>query len=87
MSERTVYQCKWCGPLMKTPPHDCLTYYLLKSDMYEFIDSMMMNSWMEIRPIIVNTDSPQFTEAMRWRNLYRQQPQDWKETCMVHFPE
>jgi len=78
MSERIVYECKWCGPLMKTPKERCLTYYLLKPDVYEFIDSMLCNSWMEIKPILVDVESDQFMESMRWHNLYRQRPESHK---------
>lgn len=83
MSERIVYECKWCSPLMATSKESCLTYYFLKSDVNEFIDSMLCNSWMEIRPIQVNTMSDQFTEAMRWHNLYRQKPD---KEVHIHFP-
>lgn len=78
MSERIVYECKWCGPLMKTEKERCLTYYLLKADVYEFIDSMMVNSKMEIKPILVNVESDQFIESMRWHNIYRREPQNYK---------
>lgn len=86
MSERIVYECKWCGPL-RTPKEWCLTYYLLKSDVYEFIDSMICNSWMEIKPIQVDVMSDQFTEAIRWHNLYRQQPKPKMDNDVyIHFP-
>lgn len=74
MSERIVYEVKWCGPIMKTPKERCLKYHFLKSDVIEFIDSLLLNSWMEIRPIQVNVMSDQFLEAMRWHNMYRQSP-------------
>jgi len=67
MTERIVYECKWCGPVLSTPKERSFTYYLLKPDVHEFIDSMSCNSWMEIRPIQVDIMSDQYMESMRWR--------------------
>ena len=74
MSERVVYKTEWNGPLMGTPKERCLTYYFLKSDVCEFIDSVLMNSTITITPIKVDAMSHEFMEAMRWHNMYRQSP-------------
>lgn len=88
MSERIVYECRWCGPIMNTPKERCLTYYLLRPDVEQFIDTMLVNSWMEIKPIQVNVESKQYIEAMRWYNMYRQPPKPKAEEggCHIIFP-
>ena len=70
MADKLIYKIEWCGPLDKTN-QNCLTYYLIKSDVYNMIETLLVNSSIKITPEIKKIDSNEYIEAVKWYNIYR----------------
>jgi hypothetical protein len=70
--ERMIFKVDWCSPLNK---QNCLTFYLKKIDMFDFLEHTLINSITTIQPIKCNVFSDEFIEAQKWNNIYKNDPQ------------